>query len=99
MSKLKAYLVAYDLNGRPLTEKGQEELEKDQDWTVEHLFNGIWVLRTYLETEFVADKVSRLLQPIGSSLIVVPLSKKRLVHGRGIGPLRVALLRKYLADR
>ena len=100
MSKRHTFLVAYDAKDNPLTDESQQLLEEDDDWAIEHVFRGIWIVRTYLEPEFVAERISGLLRaaPMGADLIVVPLSKKRRVHSHGLWPKRVGLLRKYLAD-
>ena len=100
MSKRRTFLVAYDAKDNPLTHESQQLLEEDDDWAIEHVFCGIWIVRTYLEPEFVAKKISGLLRapPTDADLIVVPLSKERRVHSRGVWPKRVRLLRRYLAD-
>ena len=66
VSKQRTFLVAYDAKGNPLTHpEGQLRLEEDHDWTVEHAFRGIWVVRTVLPPEVVVRRVSGILRPTG----------------------------------
>ena len=96
MAKQRTYLVAYGLTDNPLGEDAQERLENDADWVVEHLFYGVWIVRTYLKPEFVAAKFSKLLR-FGTSVVVVPLSRKRPVHSAGVWPRQLQNLPKFLA--
>lgn len=99
MSKQRTSLVAYDAKDNPLTHpEGQRRFEEDHDWTVEHAFRGIWVVRTVLPPEVVVRRVSGIRRPtVGAQLIVVPLSKKCPVHINHPWPSLVQTLKGYLA--
>ena len=94
--KKRTYLVGYDPGQTPLSINAQEDLEGHTDWTIKHVFVGIWAVRTRLQPQSIAERFANALSPGGGAgVLVVTTSRKNLV-ANGAVPHRNRLLRRLL---
>ncbi len=95
--KKRTYLVGYDVAQTPLSLNAQDRLEGDPNWDIEHVFVGLWVVRTLLGPQSIADRFATALtgEGSGAGVIVAKVSRRSLL-ANGLTPRRVKLFRRLL---
>ena len=98
-TKRRTYLVGYDVAQTPLSLEAQDELEGHADWQIEHVFTGLWAVRTYLDPQWVVDRFATALgEDRGAGVVVTRIGRRNLTVN-GVTPQLVKLLRRLLLEK
>lgn len=98
-AKRRTYLVGYDVAKTPLSENAQDELERNPKWELQHVFTGLWAVRTHLRPEWISYAFATALGGKGSGAgVIVTRLRRRGLAANGISPRQVELIQRLLPE-